>query len=200
MPETAHRRPLSQRIFRAAILFVLSASVLSAVIGTIHWPIVGDAPLLHYTTFLLDHGKAPYTQIVEMDLPGTYALEWAARHALGEGPLAWRLADFLLVGVCWLAMILIARHTDWLAGFWAGALFALIHFRDGPTHTGQRDLMMTAMLLPAVAALVYAVRTRHNWLYAARSSRSFSPRCSGCICTSFIGRRPGRFSTPRSAS
>ncbi len=167
MPETIHRRPLPQRILRAAVLLVLSASVLSAVIGTIHWPIVGDAPLLHYTTFLLDHGKAPYTQIIEMDLPGTYALEWAARHALGDGPLAWRVADFLLVAAIWLAMILIAKPTDWLAGFWAGALFALIHFRDGPTHTGQRDLMMTAMLLPAVAALLYAVRTRHNWLYAA---------------------------------
>jgi len=165
MPETAHRRPLPQRIFRAAVLLALSLSVLSAVIGTIHWPIVGDAPLLHYTTFLLDHGKAPYTQIIEMDLPGTYAIEWTARHALGNGPLAWRMADFLLVAIIWVSMVLIATPTDWLAGFWAGALFALIHFRDGPTHTGQRDLMMTAMLLPAIVALLYAARRNRPWLY-----------------------------------
>ena len=165
MPETVHRRPLVQRVLRAAVILALALSVLSAVLGTIHWPIVGDSPLLHYTTFLLDHGKAPYTQIIEMDLPGTYALEWTARHALGSGPLGWRIADFLLVGLCWLSMISIAWDTDWLAGFFAGAIFALIHFRDGPTHTGQRDLMMTAMLLPAVALLFIAIRRRHNWIY-----------------------------------
>jgi hypothetical protein len=165
MPETVHRRPFPQRILRAAVLLALSLSVLSAVIGTIHWPIVGDAPVLHYTTFLLDHGKAPYTQIIEMDLPGTYAIEWTARHTFGDGPLAWRMADFLLVAVIWLSMVLISAQTDWLAGFWAGALFVLIHFRDGPTHTGQRDLMMTAMLLPGCVSLLFAARKNRPWLY-----------------------------------
>ena len=165
MPETTHRRPFPQRILRAAVLLALSLSVLSAVMGTIHWPIVGDSPVLHYTTFLLDHGKAPYTQIIEMDLPGTYAIEWTARHALGNGPLAWRMADFLLVAIIWISMVLISAQTDWLGGFWAGAMFALIHFRDGPTHTGQRDLMMAAMLLPGCVALLFAVHRNRPWLY-----------------------------------
>jgi hypothetical protein len=170
-----HTRPLPQRILRLAVVLALSASVLYAVVTTIHWPIVGDSPLLHYTTFLLDHGKQPYTQIIEMDLPGTYAIEWTARHVLGPGPLAWRFADFLLIALCWLSMIAItltpkpkpprlldpgpwALGPDWLPGFFAGAMFALIHFRDGPTHTGQRDLMMTALLLPALAFLFHALQ------------------------------------------
>lgn len=173
MPEPTHSRPASLavpstfrgvRTLRALLVLVLSASVLWAAIGTIHWPIVGDAPLLHYVAFLIDHGKAPYRQIIEMDAPGTYALEWTAIHLLGPGPLAWRFADFLLIAACWLSMVSITWEEDWLAGFFGGAMFALIHFRDGPTHTGQRDLMMTAMLLPACAALFYAFRNKSTKL------------------------------------
>ena len=148
----------AKRLLRPLVFLALTASLLWAAIGTLHWPIVGDAPLLHYIVFLHDHGMAPYTQVVDINLPGTYALEWTAMHLFGPGPLAWRCFDFLLLTLCGVSMVLIAveHGIDWLAGFFAAALFALIHFRDGPTHTGQRDLMMTAMLLPAIATLFYA--------------------------------------------
>jgi len=146
---------------RVLVLAALLASVAWAVAGTLHWPIVGDAPLLHYVCFLMDHGRLPYRDVFDMDMPGTYALEWAAIHLLGPGALAWRFADFALVAVIGGAMVAIAAPVDWLAGAFAGAMFALIHFRDGPTHTGQRDLMMTAMLLPACALLFWAVRRSH---------------------------------------
>jgi hypothetical protein len=152
--------PPWRRALRLSIVVALTASVLAAGVGTVHWPMVGDAPLLHYVAFLIDHGKVPYRDIVEIDMPGTYALEWAAIHVLGPGALAWRVFDFGLVAVALGAMVLITLPFDWLAGFFAGTLFALIHFRDGPTHTGQRDLMMTVMLLIACAALFHAVRRR----------------------------------------
>ncbi len=143
---------------RVLVLAALLGSVAWAVAGTLHWPIVGDAPLLHYVCFLMDHGKLPYRDVFDMDMPGTYALEWAAIHLLGPGALAWRFTDFVLVAVIGGAMVAISLPVDWLAGAFAGAMFALIHFRDGPTHTGQRDLMMTAMLLPACALLFWARR------------------------------------------
>jgi len=34
-------------------------------------------------------------------------------------------------------MVVIALPADWLAGVFAGAMFALIHFRDGPTTPGN---------------------------------------------------------------
>ncbi len=138
----------------------LLASVLAAVVGTRHWPIVGDAPLFHYIVFLTDHGKVPYRDIIDINMPGTYALEWAAIHLLGPGAVAWRVFDVGLVAVCAAAMLAIAWPIDRLAGWFGGALFALLHVRDGPTHTGQRDLMMTALLLVACAAMFWAVRRR----------------------------------------
>ena len=151
-------------IVRAVVVVALSLSVLWAAIGTRHWPVVGDAPLLHYVVFLIDHGKVPYKDIVEIDMPGTYALQWTAIHGLGPGAAGWRMFDFGLVATAMVAMIVITWPVDWLAGFFAGAMFALIHFRDGPTHTGQRDLMMIVMVLVGCAFLFEALRKDRAWL------------------------------------
>ncbi len=75
---------------RILVGLMLAASLLAAMVGTAHWPVVGDAPLLHYVVFLIDHGKVPYRDIVEIDMPGTYALQWAAIHWLGPGAAGWR--------------------------------------------------------------------------------------------------------------
>ena len=107
----------SNRLLRTIVFLALTASLLWAAIGTIHWPIVGDAPLLHYVVFLHDRGMAPYTQAVDMNLPGTYALQWMAVHLFGRGPLAWRCFDYALILLCGISMIRIAidLEIDWLA-------------------------------------------------------------------------------------
>jgi hypothetical protein len=148
----------SVAVVRVLVVLALTLSLVWGVVGTLHWPIVGDAPLMHYVAFLLDHGKAPYREIVDINLPGTYALEWGAIHFLGPGAAAWRVFDLGLLAVCLGAMVWMTASLDWLAGFFAGTLFALVHLRDGPTHTGQRDLMMATMLMLATACLCRAVQ------------------------------------------
>lgn len=146
------------RLFRWAIVAALAASVLVAVAGTLRWPLVGDAPLMHYVVFLMDHGRAPYREIQDINFPGTYALEWAAMHLLGPGAAGWRAFDLLLLAVSGAAMVAIAWPLDWLAGIYGAALFALLHLRDGPPDTGQRDLTMAALLLASAAFLLAAGR------------------------------------------
>jgi hypothetical protein len=148
---------------RWVVASALVASVAAGMVGTVHWPLVGDAPLMHYVVLLMDHGKVPYRDIVDINMPGTYALEWGAVHLLGPGAAGWRAFDFGLMAACLGAMLVISWPVDWLIGLFAGALFALIHLRDGPANTGQRDLMMTAMLLAACAFLFYAVRRNRAW-------------------------------------
>ena len=79
-----------ERGLRWTVAAVLVLSVLVGAVGTRRWPLVGDAPLMHYVVFLMDHGKVPYRQIVDINMPGTYALEWAAIHGLGPGAAGWR--------------------------------------------------------------------------------------------------------------
>ncbi len=156
-----------ERLLRGAVVSVLAASLVAAVVGTARWPIVGDAPLMHYVAFLMDHGRVPYRDVIDINMPGTYGLEWGAIHLLGPGAAAWRAFDLGLLVLCLGATVWMTAEIDWLAGFFAGTLFALVHLRDGPTHTGQRDLMMTALLLPAAALLFQAARRRSLWAAAA---------------------------------
>ncbi len=168
MPErvVAHRSIIANRsvmLFKLALGIVLVVCVALFALRTWHWPLSGDATLMHYVVFLMDHGMAPYRQIIDPDLPGSYLIEWMVVHTLGDSSLAWRAFDFALMGAAALAMIVIALPYDWFAGAFAGALFALLHGADGVGQPGQRDFTMAVLLLIACASLFAAVRRNRVW-------------------------------------
>jgi hypothetical protein len=132
-------------------------------VRTAHWKQVNDPAQLHYLCFLMDHGFAPYRDILEINMPGTYLVNWSVMHTLGGGSGAWRAFDFGLMGIAAAAMIIIARPYDWLAGFFAATLFILYHGRDGAGQEGQRDFIIAVLLLCAYASLFYAFRSRRTW-------------------------------------
>ena len=144
---------------KAAFAGVLLACLVVAVAGTWRWPLVGDAPLMHYVVFLLQHGMAPYRGVVDINMPGAWFVEWAAMHVLGGGSLGWRIFDLLVDAGCIAALMAIAWPYDRLAGFIAGALFVLLHIRDGIIEMGQRDLTMTLLLLTGYAILFRVLRS-----------------------------------------
>jgi hypothetical protein len=127
-------------------------------ISTIRWPLAGDASLMHYIDFLMEHGRVPYRDIADMNLPGSYLIDYAVMHVLGEGSLAWRLFDLALIVTSSLAMISISRPHGWFPGVFGAALFALVHGRDGIYELGQRDLFIAVLLLLAYAACFHSVR------------------------------------------
>jgi hypothetical protein len=132
-------------------------------VRTAHWKQVNDPAQLHYLCFLMDHGFAPYRDILEINMPGTYLVSWSVMHTLGGGSGAWRAFDFGLLGVAAAAMIVIARPYDWLAGFFGATLFILYHGRDGAGQEGQRDFIIAVLLLCAYAFLFDAFRRRRRW-------------------------------------
>ena len=118
----------------------------------------GDATLMRYVVFLMQHGKAPYRDIVDINFPGSYLVEWLVMHCPGSGSLAWRLFDLALGLAATIAMLVIAWPWEGFAGLFAGILFILLHGRDGIQEMGQRDLVMAVLLLGAYAALFCFVR------------------------------------------
>ncbi|MHB1022481.1 MAG: hypothetical protein ACYC46_06585 [Acidobacteriaceae bacterium] len=150
-------------VFKASLSLILFICAALFVVRTVHWPMVGDAPLMPYVVFLMHHGMVPYTQIIDVNMPGTYFLVDAAQHLFGDGSLGWRMFDFSLMGMAALAMLAIALPYDWFAGIFAAVLFLLIHGRDGLIHLGQRDLMMAVLLLLAYAFLFLALRKNYPW-------------------------------------
>lgn len=141
---------------------VLVAAVGSFAVSSLRWPLVGDAPLFHYIVSLTQHGWAPYRQIIDLNLPGTYVVQALVMRWLGEGALAWRVHDFGLLLLIGLAMAAVCGPGRRFAALFAAAVFALIHGRDGLIDTGQRDLLMTALLLLGCAALLQAQLRRRS--------------------------------------
>jgi len=171
------------RLFRAMLATSLSVSTLLYFVWSWHWPLVGDASLIHYMGWLIERGWAPYRQIGDMNMPGSYLLELAAMHLFGMGDLAWRIYDFTLMAAAGAAFFVIARCVDasssaassrrvatdasWLAGLLAACLFVLIHGRDGLAEGGQRDLTMAICLVVATAFVFVAIRRDAAWAAAA---------------------------------
>jgi hypothetical protein len=152
---------------RSVLSAILAALLAVFVVGTWRWPLVGDASVIHYVAFLMDHGFVPYRQIVELNMPGAYLVEWLLIHTFGGGSLSWRIFDFTLLAAIGAAMILITRPYGGFAGFAAAALLALIHGQDGVAFLGERDLIIAALLVWMCAFLFLGLRHNSAWLIFA---------------------------------
>lgn len=155
------------RAFRLALATSLTLSALLYFLWSWHWPLVGDASLIHYMGFLIERGWAPYRDIGDMNMPGSYLIELAAMHLFGMGALAWRIFDFTLMAITSAAFVTITGRRNWLPGLFATSLFILIHGRDGLAEGGQRDLTMAVCLIAATAFLFVAIRKDSRWAAAA---------------------------------
>ena len=148
------------RLYRLTLAASLIVSTLLFVLWSRQWPLVGDASLIHYIAFLIQHGMAPYRVVGDMNMPGSFLIEIAAMHLFGPGALAWRIFDFTLLAVAAASFAVMTRRSGWFPAIFAGALFALVHGRDGLVQGGQRDLTMAVLLVAGTAALALAVRHR----------------------------------------
>ncbi len=154
------------------ICAIAAVCLLFFFVASWHWPLVGDAVSVHYLVLLMAHGMAPYRQIVDAQMPGTYLVDWLVVHLFGGGRAGLRVFDFSLIIGAMMAMIAIAWPTSaqTAKGFFrdgryaallAGCLLGLAHGRDGIEQGGQRDLVMAVLLLAAYASAFHALR-RHR--------------------------------------
>src|ERR1700761_4898292 len=122
LSESAYRRVLC-----AALVLCAGASIF----WSWHWPLVGDASLMHYVVFLMRRGLTPYKDIVDVNLPGSYLAEAAAMRVFGWGARGWRIYDVVLMLALLGTALQLTRRKGSFAGIFAGALFLLIHVQDG---------------------------------------------------------------------
>lgn len=146
------------RIAGVTAVAVLGLCLSAAAAVTLRWPLVGDAALMHYFAFLIGRGWIPYRDFADINMPGSWLVDFAVMHTLGPGSVAWHAFDLLLLAVAAVAMFVIARPRGWYTGLFAAALFGLVHLQDGLFETGERDLIIAVLLLVACAALFLASR------------------------------------------
>ena len=132
------------------------------------WPLVHDAPLMHYIAWRLLEGAAPYRDVFDMNFPGVYAAHALLLVTLGEGDRAFRAFDLGAVVVTGAGLVVALRGSGRWGGLAAAALFALYHLAGGPWLAGQRELLLCACLAWAAAGVIAAAsardRARVGWL------------------------------------
>jgi hypothetical protein len=131
------------------LISAASALLLAYLIwGSRAWPLIHDAPLMHYVAWLIDQGAVPYRDVFDMNLPGVYLLHWAVLRVGGAGDGAWRLFDLgWLAAVGGLLWAYCRPMSDTVAAGAAAALFGLYHLSGGAWRAGQRDFLLCLFLL-----------------------------------------------------
>jgi hypothetical protein len=135
---------------RAPVAVALAALV--ALVGwlgwrSLDWPLVHDAPVMHYVAWRIADGAVPYRDLFDMNFPGVYLVHLAVVQALGPGDLAWRLADLAVLAAAALALAALVAPWGRRAAAGAALFFALYHLAGGAWQAGQRDILLCPLLL-----------------------------------------------------
>jgi 4-amino-4-deoxy-L-arabinose transferase and related glycosyltransferases of PMT family len=150
---------------KAVLAAGLAVCLAVFVVRTLWWPFVYDAALIRYANFLMAHHLAPYREIQDYNLPGSYFFDWLVTHTLGVSALAWRVYDLLLMALASITMYRITRPYSRFAGLFAAMLFACFHARDGVEQAGQRDLLIVVLVLMGLALAQGGRRTLRIFLF-----------------------------------
>ena len=113
------------------------------------WPLVHDAPLMHYVAWRIGEGAVPYRDLFDMNFPGVYVIHLAAFRLFGAGDAGWRVFDLAWLAATSLAAAALAAPWGRLAAVGAALFFAVYHLAGGAWQTGQRDFLLCPLLLLA---------------------------------------------------
>jgi hypothetical protein len=105
---------------------------------------------------MIHGGKTPYSQIAEINLPGSYLVEYLGMSVFGWGPHGLRLYDgFLCLTLCCSSFLLGNGNRKASLCYLLGSfLFVMIHLQDGRDQAGQRDFVLAVLVVAALCALV----------------------------------------------
>jgi hypothetical protein len=124
------------------------------------WPLVHDAPILHYIAWRIADGAAPYRDVFDMNQPGVYLLHLAVLKTLGAGDVAWRAFDLAWLALTALAVAAVAAPWGAAAALGGALAFASYHLAGGAWQAGQRDFLLCPFLLVGVVGVARWLESR----------------------------------------
>ncbi len=122
------------------------------------WPLVHDAPLMHYVAWRVAEGAVPYRDIFDMNFPAVYLAHLLLLVTLGPGDVAFRAFDVGILVAAGAGLWAALRFSGAWGGLAAAALFTLYHVAGGPWLAGQRELLLCAVLAWAAACAIASAR------------------------------------------
>jgi hypothetical protein len=118
------------------------------------WPLIHDAPIMHYVAWRIGQGATPYRDLFDMNFPGVYLLHLLIVKTLGLGDPAWRLFDLAWLALASLLIAALTRAWGWLAAIGGALFFAAYHLGGGAWQAGQRDFLLCPFLLAGALGVV----------------------------------------------
>jgi hypothetical protein len=132
---------------------------------SVGWPLVHDAPLMHYVAWRIGEGAVPYRDIFDMNFPGAYLLHLFVLRVLGTGDLGWRVFDLAWLAAMAVLGAVFAVRWGTVAAGGAAVLLALYHLSGGAWQAGQRDFLLCPLLIAgALGVARWAEARRHGSL------------------------------------
>ena len=156
-------RPAVPEALTGAAVAVDVAVALGLTLRSLGWPLVHDAPLMHYIAARILDGAVPYRDIFDINFPGVYLAHVLALLVFGPGDLGFRLFDLALLGAVMAGLFVALRPYGTWAGTAAAALFWLYHLAGGEWRAGQRDLILCLPLAWMLAAGLRYVSSGRLW-------------------------------------
>ena len=138
-----------------ALLAWLAMGLLPLLLQSLHWPLIHDAPIMHYVAWRILHGEVPYRDIFDMNLPGVYLIHIIVLKVFGASDAGWRLFDllWLVLTNCLLWALCCSRGKGWAIA--SVLLYSAFHLSSGAPGMGQRDYFEFTFL---AGGLVLAIR------------------------------------------
>ncbi|OGK98802.1 MAG: hypothetical protein A3E31_16565 [Candidatus Rokubacteria bacterium RIFCSPHIGHO2_12_FULL_73_22] len=154
-----------KRISAASGLALLPLAALAAVLAwrSRAWPLVHDAPIMHYVAWRIGEGAAPYRDLFDMNFPGVYLLHRVVLGVFGASDAGWRAFDLLWLAGTALCVAALARPWGRVAAAGAGLFFATYHLAGGAWQAGQRDFLLSPFLLLGALGVARWAETGVEW-------------------------------------
>jgi hypothetical protein len=127
------------------------------------WPLIHDAPIMHYIAWRILEGAVPYRDLFDMNFPGVYLFHVAVVRGLGAGDGAWRAVDLGVTAVA--ASLVAALVAPWgrVAAVGGALFFATYHLASGAWNAGQRDVLLCPLLLAGALGVVWWAEGAGVW-------------------------------------
>ena len=120
------------------------------------WPLAGDATIFHFIAGQMQMGAVPYRDIIDVNMPLTYAIHAAVVATGGMGDIAWRAFDLTATAVLATLILMLLALVGRAAAVLAVLVVLLMHLLLGPYAAGQRDFLMS------ILAVAVALLRRHH--------------------------------------
>jgi hypothetical protein len=127
------------------------------------WPLVHDAPIMHYLAWRISEGAVPYRDLFDMNFPGVYLFHLAIVRLLGPGDAAWRGVDLAITVLAAAAVAALAAPWGRAAALGGASFFAAYHLAGGAWNAGQRDVLLCPLLLAGALGAVRWAETDRPW-------------------------------------